>query len=108
MPFSDYSLTPSDNVTIGGTSTAEGWSPGNVNDAFRQIMADAKAFSLSVPDTSTLVTKSNGVFTNQPTVTARGALLHHNNAANASGRVFIQAAGGAVPTMSNGDILLEY
>ena len=62
-----------------------------------------------LPDTATLVTKTGGVFTGNPTFTGRGGYLYHNNAANTSGRVFVQASGGSTPSgMANGDMLLEY
>lgn len=40
MAISDYDKTPANNTTISGIDIAEGCSPGNVNDAIRQMMAD--------------------------------------------------------------------
>ncbi len=40
MAISDYSQTPGSNTSISGTSIAENCPPANVNDAFRQLMAD--------------------------------------------------------------------
>lgn len=47
-------------------------------------------------------------FTGTPTVSTKGAILHHNNSANSSGRIFVQASGSAAPTMANGDLLAEW
>lgn len=109
MAVSDYSSTPASNTAISGINIAENCSPANINNAIRQIMADVRVMYNDLPDTSVLQTKAAAVFSGtQPTYDGRGAYLHHNNSANASGRVFIQASGGAAPTMANGDWLLEY
>lgn len=110
MSFDSYSLTPGSNTTIAGTNIAEGCSPAGLNEAVRQLMADGKELSDDVAaiDLSAYAILNAPAFTGQPTYSGRGALLHHNNAANTSGRIFIQASGSAAPSMSNGDILLEY
>jgi|GEM_PF-1553969 len=111
MAFASYSLTPAANLSIGGQSIAEGTTaPGTVNLAIRQIMSDGRALSDTVGaiNLASYAPLLAPVFTGQPTYTGRGAFLHHENAANVSGRVFIQAAAAAVPTMSNGDILLTF
>jgi len=110
MSFSGYSLTPANNGTLGGLDVSEGCSPANLNNGLRQLMADGKELSDTVVaiDVSIKADVASPAFTGQPTVSTRGALLHHNNASNASGRIFIQASADAVPTMANGDILLTY
>lgn len=109
MAFSDYSTTPASNTTIGGINIAEGCPAGNINGAFRQLMADAKAEHDAQPSLADYVEKDGSVpFTGQPTYSGRGAFLHHNNSANSSGRIFVQASGGSAPSMSNGDWLAEY
>lgn len=109
MAFADYSLTAGNNLTIAGINIAEGCPAGNINGAIRAFMSDARAEHDAQPSLANYILKDGTVaFTGQPTFTARGAFLHHNNSANASGRIFIQASGGAAPSMSNGDLLLEY
>lgn len=110
MAFSDYSTTPSANTSIGGSNVAEGCPPGNVNDALRQLAADGKqlANDLDAIDLSEKADLDAPAFTGQPTFTGKGAFLYHTNAANLSGRIFIQAAGGTAPSLSNGDLLFEY
>lgn len=111
MPgFASYSATPGDNTSINGINIAENCPPGNLNGAVRQFMADARAEHDALPDTSGFMLKAAGTFSGtQPVYTGRGAYLHHNSASLTSGRIFMQASGGAVPTgMTPGDILLEY
>lgn len=110
MAISDYSATPASNTSIGGFNIAENCAPGTLNDAFRYLMADLKAFSLTIPDTSTLMPKAGGTFSgSQPIYSGRGAYTHHNTAAFTSGRIFFQASGASTPTgMLPGDILLTY
>jgi hypothetical protein len=45
MAFSDYSLTPGDNTSIGGNNVGENCSPATINNAIRQLAADGKALS---------------------------------------------------------------
>lgn len=110
MSFASYSITPANNTAIGGKSVIEGCPPGNLNDAIRQIAADGKALANQVGgiDLSGYAGLFGPAFTAQPTVQGRGGLLHHANAANAVGRVYIQAEADPIPNMQNGDILLTY
>lgn len=109
MAVSDYSTTPGSNTSISGINVAENCPAGNLNGAFRQLMADIRAMYDALPDVSALVTKTGGVFTGNPIYSGRGGYLYHDASTNASGRIFIQPIGGAVPSgMANGDWLLEY
>lgn len=109
MAFVDYDPVAANNTTIAGINVAEGCPAGNINGAFRQFMADARAEHDAQPSLANYVLlDGTTAFTGQPTYSGRGAFIHHNNSANTSGRIFIQASGGAAPSMSNGDILLEY
>lgn len=110
MGFRDYSLTPGSNTTIAGINIAEDCSPAGINNAIRQVMADGRdlADDVDAIDISGKANIASPAFIGQPTVATRGAVVHHNNAANTSGRIFVQASGAAVPTMSNGDILATF
>jgi hypothetical protein len=110
MAVDDYSTTPGSNGTISGINIAENCPPGNINNAIRQIMADVKSFKDGLTDTSTLMPKAGGIFSGtQPIYTGRGAYLHHNASANASGRVYLLADGASLPTSpSNGDLVFFY
>lgn len=110
MPFQDYSTTPASNTSINGINIAEGCASGNVNNALRQLAADGRTLynTVSAISVANYMPLAGGVFTGNPTYSGRGGYIHHNDSGNTSGRVFIQASGGAAPSMSNGDWLLEY
>ena len=108
MAIADYSTTPAYNITISGINIAEGCPAGNTNDAIRQLMADIRVLYNNQSNTAGYVLKTGGSFTGNPVFSGRGGYLHFNDAANTSGRVFVQPAGNPPPAMSNGDWLLEY
>lgn len=110
MGFRDYSTTPGNNNSIGGTNVAENCSPAGLNDVCRQLAADGRELADDVDaiDISGKADLNAPVFTGQPTYSGRGAFAHHANPANTSNREFVQATGAAVPSMSNGDKLFLY
>jgi hypothetical protein len=111
MSFASYSLTPASNTTIAGQSIAEGsTAPGTVNLAVRQLMSDGRELydQVNAINLSSYATLAGPAFTAQPTYSGRGALLHFNNSANASGRVYVQAEAAALPTLANGDQVWTY
>ena len=108
MAVQDWSTDANSNGSIDGINIAENCPAGNINGAIRAAMAAVRVFYNTVPNTANYVLKTGGVFTGNPTFDGRGGYLHNNDAANASGRVFIQPAGSPAPTMANGDWLLEY
>jgi len=114
VDVSSWSATPASNTTVDGTSIAEGCPPGNVNNALRSIMAGVKSFYTTFLTLVDLVdgklSAAGAVFTGtQPTYTGEGAVLHHIDAANASGRVSLLPTGASNPSSpSNGDIVLFY
>ena len=109
MAVSDYSENPSENTDISGIDISEGCPAGNLNNGFRQFMADMAALYADLPDLSTLVTKTGGVFTGNPTFTSAGG--YHFNASTGSpgGRWTIQPSGGSAPASpAEGDFFGEY
>lgn len=110
MGFRDYSTTPGNNSSIGGTNIAENCSPAGLNNVCRQLAADGRELADDVDaiDLSAYAPLNAPVFTGQPTYSGRGGFIHHSNAANSGGRLFVQAEGAAIPTMSNGDILATF
>lgn len=110
MSFSDYSLTPANNGTLGGLDVSEGCSPANLNNGIRQLMTDGKelADEIAAFDLDSKANLNAPIFTGQPTYQNRGAFLHHNNSANTSGRIFVQAASASTPSMQNGDWLATF
>lgn len=105
--FSDWKTTASENTTIEGINVAESCPPGNINNAIREIMAACKTFDNNKADPDDFVKLVDTILSTNAKVSGRGAVLHHNNSSNTSGKIIIQAAGTA-PTMADGDILLEY
>ena len=114
VDVSSWSETPGSNGTVDSINIAEGCPPGNVNGALRSIMAGVKTFKLLydalVATVSGKLSASGAVFTGtQPTYTGEGALLHHIDAANTSGRVSLLPTGAALPTSpANGDCVLFF
>lgn len=96
------------NVTIGGVSVAEGCPPGNINNAIRQIAADGKEMANTVGAIPSALPLSGGTITGNITRSGKGVVPYWDSAAQTSGRIFIQASGGAAPSMSDGDTLYEY
>lgn len=111
MSVTSWSTTPAANTSLATFNLSEGATMiADFNGITRQLMADMKAFSLTVPVAADYVTRTAGVFSGtQPTYSGRGAYLHNNSASHTSGRIFLQAVGGGTPAgMASGDILLEY
>ena len=110
MAVSDYSTTPASNAAISGINIAEGCPAANMNNGFRQMMADVRVMYDGLPSVAGYMPVAGGTFSGtQPIYTGRGAYLHHNGSSFSSGRIFTQASGGSVPTgMLPGDLLLEY
>jgi hypothetical protein len=111
---SDWSETPNSNVTIDGVNIAENCTPGNINNAIRSCMAGVRTFYTSylalVTTVSGKLSAAGAVFSGtQPIYTGEGALLHHADAANTSGKVSLLPTGAALPSSpANGDVVLYY
>jgi hypothetical protein len=108
LPFADYSTTPSSNSTIGGVNIAENCPPGNLNNALRILMADAKAYSLSAPDISSRMPVSGGAFTGAITLSGAGAYRYNASASLASGATHFLPAGSARPAPAEGVVVFFY
>ena len=119
MAVTDYSTTPASNTTISGINIAEGWSPANVNNAFRQLMADiatADFAGKADPTFTTKITSPRIVLT----ATGNGSLASADNAiqigsSSGANAIFDQnewqvrnngAAATAVINKSGGDVQL--
>lgn len=110
MSYTTWSTTASANTTVNGVNIAEGCPPGNMNNGLREVMAGVAQLRDAVPSTTGLMPQAGGTFSGtQPIYTGRGAYLHHNDSANASGRVYILADGSPNPTSpSNGDLVFFF
>lgn len=107
MPIVDYSTTPASNTAINGINIAENCAAGNMNGAIRELMADVKAFSNTVPVAADYMPIVGGTFTGDILRNGRGGYLHHASSTYLSGRVFVTALGAADPTSAVGDIWIE-
>ena len=97
--FSSYATTAAANTTISGISIAEGCAAANINNAIRQLMADAKAFSSSVVSpTGSYMPLSGGAFTGQITQSGSGGYLYNAASAQSGGAVYVLATGTALPS----------
>lgn len=114
VDVSTWSETPGSNGTVDGNNIAENCSPATLNNAVRSVMAGVKTFHLAytalVTTVSAKVSAASGVFSGtQPIYTGEGAFLHHQNNANASGRVYVLAEGSSRPASpANGDLVFYY
>jgi hypothetical protein len=111
---SDWSETPASNTTIDGINIAENCNPNVLNNSIRSLMAGVKTFKLLYDSLATTVAgkvnASGAVFSGtQPIYTGEGAVLHHQNSANASGKVYLLPEGSSRPASpSNGDLVFFY
>lgn len=124
MAVTDWSATAALNTSLAGINIGEGMNRADVNNAIRQIMADVKTFSLTVP-TSPIAIADGG--TGQTTaalgfnalaasggtvgaaikMTGAGAYPHYASTSMTNPRLFVQAL-GSDPTANPGDIVFEY
>lgn len=133
MTVSAYSTTPGSNISINGISIAEGMPRANVNDAIRNIMADIATWTATYPAVSYPISIANGG-SGQTTAAAAfnalaasggtiggpvtiGGSLTRTSAGNyaywgstgaTGGQMFLQAIGGADPTVNPYDVVFEY
>jgi hypothetical protein len=96
--FSSYATTAAANTTISGISIAENCAAANINNAIRQLMADARAFADSAASTAGLMPLSGGAFTGQITRSGSGGYLYNAASAQAGGAVYVLPQGTALPS----------
>jgi len=105
---SEFSLTPSANVTIGGTNVAEGCSPGGLNEAIRYVASVCRDTFDRVGSTGTYLLSTGGTLTGDIFRSTRGAYLHHAGSAQTDGRVMFLPEGSARPTGAEGMVVFYY
>lgn len=109
MAFSDYSTTAASNTSIAGISIAENCPAANINNAIRQLMADAKTFSNSSPSTSGLMPKSGGAFTGSITRSGGGSYLYWSSSSLSGGICYVQTSATALPSSpAEGTVVFQY
>ena len=107
--FSSYATTAAANITISGISIAEGCPAANVNNAIRQLMADARAFSDASPSTAGLMPKSGGAFTGSITRSGGGSYTYWASSSLTGGAMYVQSSATALPSSpAEGTIVYQY
>jgi hypothetical protein len=99
---SEFSTTPSVNVTIGGIDVSEGCSPAGINGAIRYCAAVMRDTYDRLAGTGAFVPTSGGSFTGDIFRSTRGAYIHHAGAGQTDGRVMYLPEGSARPAGSEG------
>lgn len=110
MSFSDYSLTPSANLTLAGLSLAENSTAlASYNNQMRQIMADGKELANTVAAIGNPLLLTGGTVTGNIIRSGFGGHYYANDAANTSPRIYLLVDGSAAPTSPpNGSIAIYY
>ena len=104
----EFSTTPSVNVTIGGINVGEGCPPTGINDSIRYMAAVIRDTYDRIPATGAYVPTTGGSFTGDILRATRGAYLHHAGAAQTDGRVIFLPEGSARPAGSEGLLVFYY
>lgn len=104
----EFSLTPSVNVTIGGTNVGEGCSPAGINEAIRYMAAVIRDTYDRIGGVGAFMPTSGGTFTGDIQRGGRGAYLHHSGAGQTDGRVMFLPEGSARPAGSEGLLVFYY
>lgn len=108
MAVTDYNTTPNLNVTISGINVAEGCPAGNMNGAFRQMMADLKTLSNGLVNPADYVAKVGGSFTGQIKQSGAGGYYYSGSSSDVGGKVHFIAFGAALPSgRVVGDLVAE-
>ncbi len=126
MAIASYSTTPALNVSINGLNIAEGMARGDINNAFRELMADIKTWTNSYSPVSTPVSIANGgtgAITASAALTAlaasggtiggnltrsgKGVHPYWGSTSATGGQMYLQAV-GSDPTVNPYDVVFEY
>lgn len=102
------STEPTANTSLGSINVAEGCPAANVNDALRWLAAAIAVLRANLPTTGGLVSASGGQFTTNPTLSGQGGYLHNSASTASGGAVTFLPSGSALPSGSDGDLVLFY
>lgn len=105
---SEFSTTPSANVTIGGVNVGEDCSPGGINDAIRYVAAVVRDTADKIPGAGSAMPITGGTFTGDILRKDRGAYLHHANGAQNNGQVSFLPEGSVRPAAVEGAVVFYY
>lgn len=110
MSFSDYSLTPSANLTLAGLSLAENsTSLASINNQLRQLMSDGKELSDQVVAIGSPLLLTGGTVTGNIIRSGFGGHYYANDSAYTSPRIYVLLDGSPAPTSPpNGSLVVYY
>lgn len=110
MSFSDYSLTPSANLTLAGLSLAENSTAlASYNNQMRQIMADGKELANAVAAIGSPLLLTGGTVTGNIIRSGYGGHYYANDAANTGPRIYTLVDGSPAPSSPpNGSLVVYY
>ena len=123
-----YNATPGANTNLNGINVSEGMLRSDVNNAFRQLMADiynnysgvSVSYPISIANGGTAATTAaaartslavlgtaGGAMTGNITRSGNGTHAYFASTSMTGGRIYVQAS-GTDPTSQAGDIVFEY
>lgn len=110
MSFSDYSITPSANLTLAGLSLAENSTAlASYNNQMRQIMADGKELANTVAALGNPLLLTGGTVTGNIIRSGFGGHYYNADAANTGPRIYTLLEGSAAPSSPpNGSLAVYY
>lgn len=109
MPVAtEFSTTPSVNVTIGGVDVGENCSPAGLNNAIRYMAAVIRDTYDRIGSAGTYMPTAGGSFTGDILRSTRGAYLHHAGAAQIAGQIYTLPEGSARPAAGEGVFVFYY
>lgn len=105
----DWDIDPDNNTSIDGTNIDENCDAGNTNDGLRKIMAGVATFIATLPDFTTLLSKTGGTMTGNIVRSGGGAHRWNANNAHVGGKTSFLPEGSANPASpSAGDVVFFY
>lgn len=109
MSFSDYSITPSANLTLAGLSLAENSTAlASYNNQVRQLMADGKELANTVAALGNPLLLTGGTVTGNIIRSGFGGHYYANDAAHTGPRIYVLVDGSAAPTSPPAGSLVVY
>lgn len=110
MSFSDYSLTPSANLTLAGLSLAENSTAlASYNNQMRQIMADGKELANTVAALGNPLLLTGGTVTGNIIRSGYGGYYCANDSSFTAPRIYSLVDGSPAPTSPpNGSLTVYY
>ena len=105
---SEFSITPDENLTIGGFNVAEGCPPASINNAIRYMAAVARDSYNRLPATGSYLASTGGTITGSIIRSGGGAHFYHARSDLTTGAIWFQQEGSARPTAAEGTVVFYH